>query len=69
MTTIATVSSVEVKPVAGRVYDAFFDDGWTNWTRFLVKNGSVIKIKGRDLSDEDKADCLVLVNAINNPTE
>ena len=47
--------SVYVKHAYERVYDAFWDQGWLNWTRFLFKKGEVIYIKGKTIdADETK---------------
>lgn len=46
--------SVYVKFVGGRVYDAFWGQGWEHWTRFLVKKGEAIYIKGQEITNDDK---------------
>jgi hypothetical protein len=48
-------AEVYVKHVDGRMYDAFWGEGWENWTRFLVKKGEVIYIKGQPINTKDKA--------------
>lgn len=56
-------SSVYVVHARGRVYDAFWDYGWENHTRFLIKKGQVIWMKGQELSKEDEAKLLAAIKA------
>lgn len=58
------MTSCEVKHVSGRVYDAFWDTGWENWTRFLVKGKEVIYIKGQKISNDQKKALLQIVEVM-----
>jgi len=49
------MKSVFVKHAYGDVYDAFWDSGWTHWTRFLFRKNEVTYIKGRTITTGDKA--------------
>ena len=44
----------EIKHAYGRVYDAFWDNGWENWTRFLVADGKVRYIKGVKITKDQQ---------------
>lgn len=55
MVTETQERSVLVKHAYNRVYDAFWGNGWMNWTRFLVKKGTeVLFIKGTPIDKDDK---------------
>lgn len=49
------MKSVYVKHAYGDVYDAFWDSGWTHWTRFLFRKNEVTYIKGRTITSSDKS--------------
>lgn len=33
------------------IYDVFLDEGWTNWSRYLLKKGKLIYISGVKILD------------------
>lgn len=52
---------VLVKHAYGNVYDAFWDSGWKNWTRFLYRRGEVLYIKGQFVNKQELAQLKTIV--------
>jgi len=59
------MKSVFVKHAYGDVYDAFWESGWTHWTRFLWRKKEVTYIKGRTITQSDKQLLSVAIAGLN----
>ena len=44
---------IEIRQVAANVFDVFVGNGWTNWSRFNVRQKSLTLVAGRPLSKAD----------------
>ena len=60
---------VLVKHAYGNVYDAFWDNGWLNWTRFLFKKGEVVYIKGQYINKNDTTKLQGIVRKMTMPVD
>ena len=42
----------EIRSMEGGVVDVFTGTGWSNWSRFLIKDNKITLIKGQPVSKE-----------------
>lgn len=59
------LKQVSIKRVQGNVYDAFWEEGWLHWTRFLWKKGEVTYLKGKTIASADKEQLTDLMRKAN----
>lgn len=48
--------AVKVYPIQGALFDLFFDEGWTDWTRVLVRPDKLHIVGGMRFRDKELLD-------------